>query len=200
MAEAMTQVRAETRAQAWHLLATWFSPPEPETWSKALAEGSFSAMQSSEVLPACGVDLGKFRFRSGMEFEELAQLYSSRFEVGNPAVSFHERAYTGGVARELFEELFRYYEHFGLDLKNSDNAHWPDSLLVELDFMHYLGHLETIATRQEDVLSLQRGQRDFLDRHLLPLVRGISAKLHNLGLSPYDELAQVLAEYVAREE
>ena len=136
------------------------------------------------------------RFDGGGIFKGLAQLYSSSFEVGSPVVSFHERAYTRGAAHELFEELFRYYEHFGLDLKNSDNVHWPDSLLVELDFMQYLSHLESIAVRQDDVLSLQRGQHDFLDRHLVPLAKGIAEKLHTARISPYDQLAHLLERYV----
>jgi len=196
MSAAMTQVRAETRAEAYRLFASLFGPPEPEVWSDALAEGSFKAMASSEILSACDLDLDKFRFDGGGNFKELAQLYSSSFEVGSPVVSFHERAYTRGAANELFEELFRYYEHFGLDLKNSDNVHWPDSLLVELDFMQYLHHLEAIAVRQEDVLSLQRGQHDFLDRHLAPLAKGIAETLHAARISPYDQLAHLLERYL----
>lgn len=192
MGAVMTQVRAETRARVYQLFATWFGPPEREVWLDALAQGSFKAMLSSQVLSGCGLDLDKYLFQGGVDFEDLAQLYSSSFEVGNPAVSFHERAYTRGSANELFEELFRYYEHFGLDLKNSENVHWPDSLLVELDFMQYLSHLESVATRQEDVLSLQRGQYDFLNRHLGPLVKGISEKLHSVQISPYDQLAHLL--------
>ncbi len=199
VAATITKVRPETRAQAYRLFATWFGPPAREVWLDALAEGSFRAMPSSEVLSTCGLDLDKHRFQGGGDFKGLAQVYSSSFEVGNPAVSFHERAYTRAVANELFEELFRFYEHFGLDLKNSDNVHWPDSLLVELDFMQYLSHLESIAVRQEDVLSLQRGQYDFLDRHLVPLVKGIVDKLHTVNIEPYDQLARLLECHVEHE-
>lgn len=195
MAAAITKVRPETRAQAYRLFATWFGPPAREVWVDALAEGSFRAMPSCEVLSTCGLDLDKHRFQRGGDFKELAQVYSSSFEVGNPAVSFHERAYTRAVANELFEDLFRFYEHFGLDLKNSDNVHWPDSLLVELDFMQYLSHLESIAVRREDVLSLQRGQHDFLDRHLVPLAKGIAEKLHTVNIPPYDQAADLLERY-----
>lgn len=184
------------RSQVYRLLGVWFSPPVDDVWAGALTDGSLKCMAPGGMLLPYALDLNEHRFQNDMSFAALAQVYSTCFEIGNATVSFHERTYTLDATNKLFEELFRYYEHFGLDLKNSDNAHWPDSILVELDFMQYLVHLESIASREEDVLSLQRGQRDFLKRHLIPLATGIADKLHTLSITPYEQLANLMIRYV----
>ncbi|MBR9909962.1 MAG: hypothetical protein GYB33_06355 [Gammaproteobacteria bacterium] len=72
----------------------------------------------------------------------------------------------------LNEELLRFYQFFGLG--RSEQALMPDHIVVELEFMQFLNALESSARqRGEDVTSLQRAQRDFLDRHLGPMARGL---------------------------
>ena len=187
---------ATIRSQVYRILGAWLSHPASEVWADALVDGSFSSMHPGGKLLPYALDLKEYPFQSGMRFEELVQVYSSSFEIGNAAVSFHERTYTRDAASKLFEELFRFYEHFGLDLKNSDNAHWPDSILVELDFMQYLTHLESIAVSEDDVQSLRLGQRDFLKRHLIPLTVGVSEKLNAMDIKPYDQLSRLIKHYV----
>ncbi len=187
------------RSQTWRLLCTWFSQPDSAIWESALAEGLFNYISPTGGLLPHALDPGDYRFEAGMNMDDLGRAYSSCFEVGNAPVSFHGRTYTDDAASKLFEELFRYYEHFGLNLTDNDNANWPDSILVELEFMYYLCHLESIAGSEDDVLSLQRGQRDFITRHLAPLVEGISKKLSSLEIAPYDQLAKLLKDYVSRD-
>jgi DMSO reductase family type II enzyme chaperone len=187
---------AELRSQVYQILGSWLSPPASEVWEDALADGSFCSMHPTGKLLPYALDLKEYQFQSSIQFEKLTQVYSSSFEIGNAAVSFHERTYTRDAPNKLFEELFRFYEHFGLDLKNSDNAHWPDSILVELDFMQYLTHLESIAASEDDVQSLRLGQRDFLKRHLIPLTVGISEKLNALDIKPYNQLSRVINRYL----
>jgi len=189
----------EARSQIWQLFCVAFSSPDSAAWERSLADGVFSGISPrGEPLPH-GLDSGDYEFEPGIVFEDLSQAYSTCFEAGNAPVSFHERTYTNDAASKLFEELFRYYEHFGLDLKDNDNANWPDSILVEMEFMYYLSHLESIAGDEGDVLSLRRGQRDFLKRHLAPLLSGIVEKLNRMEISPYDQLARLMNDYVARE-
>jgi len=194
-------ISAAIRSQIWQTLATYFSPPDKELWEQALKEGSFVDLDKAVgLLPGGTIHSSRdYEFECDMSFDVLHQAYSSCFEVGNAPVSFHERAYTNDAANKLFEELFRYYEFFGLDLKNNSNTHWPDSLLVELDFMHYLSYLESIATNEENILSLQRGQRDFLKRHLCPLVTGISDQLAVMNIIPYMQLS-ILAKNFALQD
>jgi len=190
---------AVMRSQMWRSLCVCFSPPAGDVWEAVLAEGSFYCIYPVGDLAPHALNPDDYRINPGMGLDELKQTYSTCFESGNESVSFHERAYNTDATSQLFEELFRYYEHFGLDMKDNDNANWPDSILVELDFMYYLSHLESIARTADDVLSLQRGQRDFLKRHLGPLVAGLSGRLQALGVTPYDQLAKLMHDYVGRE-
>lgn len=188
----LDMINPTTRSQIWQTLCTCFSPPVNEVWEHLLLDGSFSCMDpTGDLLP----QFQDYKFQAGLSIDDLNKAYSSCFEVGNAPVSFHERTYKNDAASKLFEELFRYYEYFGLDLKDNENTHWPDSILVELDFMHYLSYLESIAANEEDIMSLQRGQRDFLKRHLCPLITGISDKLCTMGVTPYSQLSQLMNDY-----
>jgi len=73
----------------------------------------------------------------------------------------------------VFEELMRFYSFFGL--QRGEGAEMPDHLSVELEFMHYLTHLESQATLEPEGLdSLHRAQRDFLQRHVQRALRGMT--------------------------
>jgi len=184
------------RSQTWRQFCLCFSQPDNELWEASLADGVFDCMAFNGNLLPHAIDLSNYQFSPGISLDNFAQAYSSCFEVGNAPVSFHGRTYSNEAASKIFEELFRFYEHFGLDLKDSENSNWPDSILMELDFMHYLSHLESLAKSDEDVASLQRAQLDFLNRHLIPLVTGISDKLYSLKIAPYDQLALLMFDYV----
>jgi DMSO reductase family type II enzyme chaperone len=95
------------------------------------------------------------------------------------AVSLNEGAYANIDISSVFEELVRFYEHFGL--RRHEKAELPDHLSVELEFMHFLCELEVAASsngdaNREALRSLHAAQRDFLDRHLLRLLRGVREK------------------------
>lgn len=91
--------------------------------------------------------------------------------------SLREGVYTDEDQSSVFEELMRFYSFFGL--ARSEGAEMPDHLSVELEFMHYLTHLESQAAQQppEALASLHRAQRDFLARHLRRVVDGLNASL-----------------------
>lgn len=100
--------------------------------------------------------------------------YNDAFDpsVTEGACSLRERAYTEEDQSSLFEELMRFYEMFGL--KRGENAEMPDHLGVELEFMHFLTHLENeVADRAEELASVRNAQRDFLVRHVARLVHGV---------------------------
>ena len=104
--------------------------------------------------------------------------YTDAFDpsVSRQACSLRERAYTEEDQSALFEELMRFYSFFGL--KRADHAEMPDHLSVELEFMHYLTYLEHQAAGQPaELVSIRRAQQDFLSRHVLRLVQGISDTL-----------------------
>ncbi|MCK9285262.1 MAG: molecular chaperone TorD family protein [Rhodocyclaceae bacterium] len=107
---------------------------------------------------------------SGPEYIEAFDLAAN-----SAATSLNEASYVDLDASVLFEELVRFYEHFGL--RRQENAELPDHLAVELEFMHFLCELEqAAAARGEAVSAVNAAQRDFLDRHVLRLLNGVLSK------------------------
>ena len=100
--------------------------------------------------------------------------YNEAFDpsVSDKACSLREGAHVEDDQSALFEELVRFYEFFGL--ARGDAAEMPDHLSVELEFMHFLTHLESrAADRPDDLASIRRAQHDFITRHLCRLMRGL---------------------------
>lgn len=101
-------------------------------------------------------------------------------EAFDPAVNpdacpLREAAHVGGDPGALFEELTRFYQYFGLHRRTASEM--PDHLAVELEFMHFLTHLEdTQHGLAAPVEALWRAQRDFLARHLARLVTAAVAR------------------------
>lgn len=119
-----------------------------------------------------------FRYPEGDEHVLDGAEYTRAFDrgVSDEAVSIHESAYVDADVSAVFEELVRFYEHFGL--RRLQNAELPDHLSVELEFMHFMSELENHAiARGDDVAPLRLAQRDFLDRHVSKLLTGLRESL-----------------------
>ena len=102
--------------------------------------------------------------------------YNNAFDpaVNEDACSLREGAHIKEEQSALFEELVRFYEFFGLG--RGEGAEMPDHLSVELEFMHYLTHLEDhVADRPDELASVRRAQHDFVVRHLSRLMRGLQS-------------------------
>lgn len=94
--------------------------------------------------------------------------------VSETACSLWEGAYVAQDRSGLFEELARFYDHFGL--ARAASAELPDHIAVELEFMHFLTHLEHEMHRRGGIDGgLRLAQRDFLSRHLLRLASGMQS-------------------------
>lgn len=99
--------------------------------------------------------------------------------VSKQACSLRGHTYMSDVhPTAVYEELLRFYQFFGL--ARAADALLPDHLVVELEFMQFLCGLEHQATaRGESIQALMRAQRDFLQRHLSVIARGMRANLHS---------------------
>lgn len=99
--------------------------------------------------------------------------YIEAFDQGasSTAASIHEATFVDLDSSGLFEELVRFYEHFGL--RRKEDAELPDHVSVELEFMHFLCELEHHAVQSgQDATSVRKAQCDFIDRHLTRLLKG----------------------------
>lgn len=134
------------------------------------AERSAAYRALSEAFTYAGAKEGPFQI-SGPD-------YNDAFDPGvtEGACSLREGAHIEDDASALFEELMRFYTFFGLE--REEGAEMPDHLSVELEFMHFLTHLETqVADSPEDLASVQLAQHDFITRHLSRLVKAVRSKL-----------------------
>jgi len=172
--------------------------PEDVIWAQAIAEGRIGLLD--ELLDELPYQhsLTNIALCADLSLEMLNVEFTNSFDAGTATIPLHGRSYIGGGDQKLFEELFRFYSHFGLELDKSCNDFWPDSLQMELEFMHYMAYLETLndGTR----ISILKGQRDFLRRQLVPLVEGIREKLAATAHSTYTPLVALIADCVHEEQ
>ena len=110
--------------------------------------------------------------------------YNDAFDpsVEADACSLREGAHGEEDQSSLFEELMRFYEFFGLG--RGEGVEMPDHLSVELEFMHYLTHLENqVLDKPDDLVSVRLAQHDFIERHVARLVNAVSSKLDTQSAS-----------------
>ena len=92
--------------------------------------------------------------------------------VSKTACALYESAHSNREQTSLYEELIRWYDHFGLQRKAK--AELPDHVSVELEFMHFLTYREHIAAGDEHAVStLRRAGKEFLTKHLHPFSMSI---------------------------
>ena len=124
--------------------------------------------------------------------------YASAFEAGLPKVSLREANYIRDGEKILYEDLFRFYDHFGLDTSSGALRESPDHIAVELEFMHYLTWLEAGSGKR--VGPFRRAQKDFLARHLDHWVGELADRLEQKGAPPpYPLVARLSADFVTAE-
>jgi DMSO reductase family type II enzyme chaperone len=125
--------------------------------------------------------------------------YTDAFDpaVNEKACSLRERTHTEEDQSSLFEDLMRFYEFFGL--KRAEHAEMPDHLSVQLEFMHFLTHLEgKVADQPDELASIRRAQHDFLGRHLVRLVKAVHDGLNSQNQRCI-ELVDTAADFVNAE-
>lgn len=130
------------------------------------------------------------------DMDIMAARYTALFDncTGRARIPLRESPYLRTEARAIWEDLVRFYEHFGLEFSVDETRLWPDHLTVQLDMMHYLTFLQA-AGGPEPVL--QHAQRDFLERHLLNWIDNFhQALLAAEDSAPYGDLAGRLVEFL----
>ncbi|MGB7205036.1 MAG: molecular chaperone TorD family protein [Anderseniella sp.] len=117
--------------------------------------------------------------------------------VSKAAVSLHASSHLEREQTDLYQELIRWYSHFGL--KRRDGGELPDHLSVMLEFMQFLCAQESAnQTDHIAVAGIHAAQRDFITRHLLPLVETVVEK--STTKEPrYRELPRALGAFLLDE-
>lgn len=129
--------------------------------------------------------------------ETLAERYTALFDncTGRARIPMRESNYVRADTKALWEDLVRFYEHFGLDYNLDETRVWPDHLTVQLDMVHYLSFIQTLADAPRT--TLMQAQIDFVERHLLNwLDNFVVAFSGNESVEPYERLAKMLSAFV----
>lgn len=196
------------RSQVYHLLTLGFSYPSREMFD-IYQNGSFM----SELLGLLSSlpHLARIAFEEartgdkvsldlwGIGYRLFEVKYALTFEMGNPQppCSLYHGNYLYWQPRsELLAELAATYELFGVAMLEGEDEHdLPDYLCAELEFLHYLALNEALARESRDWEKAQhylRGQKDFLERHMLPWLPELTAKIQGIeGLLFYPQLAHI---------
>ena len=105
-------------------------------------------------------------------------------------------------------EVKKFYSFFGLAIDSKTNE-MPDSLAMELEFMHFLAYRSASAQSTMDMTNTSekdpnqadhylRAQRDFMARHLSQWIPNFCGKLHEKTSTPfYLQLAQLTEKFIA---
>lgn len=185
---------SESRSSLYSRFGAYMAFPTAQVWQESLRQNTFTLLEGVDSGLPYAFYPGTLEVEGNYTLDDLEVVFTVNFDTGAAAVSLHGRSYTNDGDQKLFEELFRFYEHFGLDFSSSNNDFWPDSLQIELEFMHYLTYLEGLAG--DNRLPILKAQRDFLTRHLRPLLAGVKASLFEKNVPMYTQLATLLNEFV----
>jgi DMSO reductase family type II enzyme chaperone len=202
----------EARSQLYQCFATAFSDPGDD-FLNSVFDGEFleALHQLGNRLPYPGPfdTTVKTLVPQGIQKQDIKVFYASCFEAGNQGASLRESGYSTLPEKARMEEIFRFYQYFGLDFSAGQLRELPDSLPVELEFMHYLTFLEAKSLQAEslneaaenNINALQLAQRDFLSQHLGTWVQPFALKLESvLDCSFYPDLARLLQLFIQCEK
>ncbi|MBP8155178.1 MAG: molecular chaperone TorD family protein [Nitrospira sp.] len=201
-----TQERAASRSAMYQVLSSAFFYPAGDRLRPCRIE------EIPERLRACLVSLpfaveGAQALVDDLEAAlaetsdaSLSASFTALFDncKGRAAVSVYEKDYGNGDAKVVWEEVIRFYEHFGLNFDVKESHDWPDHIGTELEFMHYLTFIEAAAP--DGGAAYRQPQGDFLARHLAKWAPRFRIQLESTDCSaPYLPLAKLVEAFIAAE-
>ena len=110
--------------------------------------------------------------------EDATRAFMAAYDpaISKTAVSLHASAHLERDQTDLYQEMIRWYDHFGL--KRRDGGELPDHLSIMLEFLQFVTAQEHANAKDAAaVTSLHAAQRDFIERQVMPLVETVIGKL-----------------------
>lgn len=195
--------QAAARSAMYQILSRLFFYPA-EMAALPLAEVAAELRRRLEALPGDQSEfaglMGEVDAVASMPEPALRGVFTALFDNcrGRAAVSLYEKDYGNGEAKAVWEEVVRFYEHFGLSFDVRVSRDWPDHIGTELEFMHYLTYVEAVA--EQDVGIYRQAQGDFLARHLARWAPRFAAQLSGgQEAGPYGIFARLVAAFIKAE-
>jgi len=197
-------------ASLYRLAAVLLSYPLAET-QQALEDGRLYAA----LAPAWQTLTGETwpALAPSASLDDLEVGYMATFvhgRRGKPRVPLVANAYEALLAGEspgsYMLNVQAFYRHFGLQAAQGDEGHTdePDHLVTMLEFCALLCHLEARALADDqDASPYRRARRDFIARHLAPLLHAVKASYTDAADHGLDatlaHLIDVLPEWANRQ-
>jgi DMSO reductase family type II enzyme chaperone len=167
------------RSQCYRLISAAFSFPKREEL-ELIREGvlhenlhEYLSIAAPQLL-----DMGIWVGLKDCGDDDALQIeYTRLFEAGTGSLCpLNSGKYVEYRMRQM-EELVRFYNHFGLSMRESDRE-MPDHLLTQLEFLHYLSYCEAQMLKEGELAGdIQRGMRDFIRRNLVTWLEQLHEKL-----------------------
>lgn len=186
--------RAAAKETIWRLAALAFAHPTLEM-HEAFAGGDFHKAFDQAWFAVTGRHWPMAEVSS--DVEEFEAGYITAFlhgPKGKPIASLlagdHDHLLAGQARPVFMLNISAFYRHFGLKAAAGDEgrADEPDHLASMLEFMAVLCHLEVKAlSENRDPSPFRRAQRDFIRRHIAPMMRTVAGRLRAgpaTGLDP----------------
>ena len=181
------------RGTLYGTLAGLFQEPDEQTF-EALSDGTL-VRDIDQLLDHAALDVETPSLVTTDDYELLCARFNDIFAVGypDPPVALYESEYAGeGQWDEINLDLARAYDYFGVEVDESSREH-HDHLQLELEFA---GYLSRIAAMEGDD-AVRRARRDFLNRHLGPLVAAIDGAMEDeVETGIYDDLVAFANAFV----
>ncbi|UWG48546.1 putative component of anaerobic dehydrogenase [Halanaeroarchaeum sp. HSR-CO] len=185
---------AAARGTVYGTLASLFEEPTEQTY-EGLSDGTLAA-DIDRLIEHADLDVAAPPLVTADDYELLCARFNDIFAIGypDPPVALYESEYESeGQWEEINLDLARAYDYFGVEVDESRREH-HDHLQLELEFAGYLSRLA--AMKGDD--AVRRARRDFLDRHLAPLVEEIGEAMDDeVETGIYDDLVEFTNGFVA---
>lgn len=183
---------ARLRSEAWGLLAAALEYPDEEL--VALIRDGALERRARELFAALDPRpddaAGWSALGSVPPGDALSVEYSRLFDATGPSgprCPLNTGALLGEDGRlKLLEELVRFYSHFGLTAEGAPGNEFPDHVLAQLDFLHYLSECEAASLAAgESPDDFSRARSDFQRRHPARWSKELRERLEHHTAHPY---------------
>lgn len=186
--------REPDRLDLYRVFAFAFGLPTPQRYEwlcRADLDESLECLWQALGVPGEFPAPGRFT-----DYEDYESTYIALFDVGVPAppAPLLESAHNKAVpAQQTALENVDFYDVLGL--KHNPSQYAPDHLVTQLEFLAALSFAQENSTISGNQRSLDRLERDFLERHLLNWLPAELEKLTRLNPPVFPVLLALLLAF-----
>ncbi len=195
------EVEMAARSDMYALLADVFRYPDQEFLTFVRRGGLTAALRDiAAKLPVPSAldeeEPNRFNFSDVFSNDDVEAGFIRLFEAGpgDPPCPLVEGKYVKDTNRRaIFEDLIRFYNHFGLSYQEGSHEDRPDHISYELEFMHYLAFLTLGAVQeQKEIADYLAAQSDFLKHHLRKWTGALAERIETIAgeLAGEDEVVR----------